>query len=649
MKTEWLQHNFVGNAVMQAAFIAHNIFYHPAFSTIPNDPRDLSGLAISQGNLVSAFESGRPAVLISRSNSVSFATTAPGTYTNTWTAVAGSDLVLINGQPQLASCSTSFCGPNPRTAVGLSQDSHYLYLVVIDGRQPGWSDGATLNETGQWLLRLGAWNGLNLDGGGSSAMARSTNGTAVLLNRPSGGVQRVNGNHLGVFALPYGISPAIVGQPQSQTVVAGQTVTFSATATGTAPQTFCWRWGGTDLPGATNSSYTITNAQIAGSGAYSVVVSNAYGFAISSNALLTVLPLAALGDNTFAQLSVPVGASNLVAVAAGAWHSLALGADGVPVAWGENSDGQCDVPNDLTNALAIAAGGYHSLAIRGEGNVMAWGANDYQQCAVPTDLDAAISVAAGTWHSLALQRNGAVIGWGDNAFGQVTAPVKLRAAVAIAAGGNHSLALQADGTVLAWGENTDASGIASGQSIVPAGLSNVVAIAAGDYHSLALKADGTVAAWGDNTEGQCDLPAGLTNVAAIAGGGAHSLALRADGTVLAWGSHWAGQCNLPPGLAGVMGIAAGAEHSLLLAEAALPVPRLHAPAYRAGSFGVLIQTLNRRFYSLESVASLAETNWSAAASVPGSGALRALTDTNATPARRFYRVRQSVNAGGSSP
>jgi len=71
--------------------------------------------------------------------------------------------------------------------------------MVIDGRRPGWSDGATLYETWQWLLRLGAWTGLNLDGGGSTALAIMESGAAVLLNKPSGSVQRVNGNHLGVF------------------------------------------------------------------------------------------------------------------------------------------------------------------------------------------------------------------------------------------------------------------------------------------------------------------------------------------------------------------------------------------------------------------------------------------------------------------
>jgi hypothetical protein len=176
-------------------------FFSPV-NTIPNDPRDLSGLALSEGNLVSAHTAGREVLMITRGNVATIATAPPASYTNIWTAVAGSDLILVNGIVQLTNCTTSFCGPNPRTAVGISQDSRHLYLMIIDGRQTGWSDGATLAETGAWLLRLGAWNGLNLDGGGSSAMAQLTDGVAVLRNRPSGGTQRVNGNHLGAFALP---------------------------------------------------------------------------------------------------------------------------------------------------------------------------------------------------------------------------------------------------------------------------------------------------------------------------------------------------------------------------------------------------------------------------------------------------------------
>jgi exopolysaccharide biosynthesis protein len=614
-------------------------FFSPV-NTTPNDPRDILGLAISQGNIVSSFESDRPAMLVTRSNQVIFTTSAPGSYSNIWTAVSGSDLVLINGQPQLGGCTTPFCGPNPRTALGLSQDNHYLYLVVIDGRQPGWSDGATLEETGQWLHRLGYWNGLNLDGGGSSAMSRLQGGSAVLLNRPSGGVQRVNGNHIGVFAVPPGGAPVILAQPQSQTVLAGQSVTFSVSVSGTAPLSYTWRFNSNNLPGASAATYTLTNAQSPLAGTYSVLVTNSFGSTLSSNAALVVTPLLGLGDNTFAQVSSPANPSNLVAVAAGGWHSLALCADGVPIAWGDNSSGQCDLPPALTNAVAIAAGEYHSLAIRADGTVMTWGANDFLQCAVPVGVSRVIAVAAGTWHSLALRTDGSVVAWGDNAFGQTAIPACLSEVAAVAAGGNHSLALKAKGSVVAWGENTSAEGYFTGQSTVPVGLSNVVAIAAGEYHSLALKSDGTVVAWGDNSQGQCDVPANLTNVVAIVSGGAHNLALRSDGTVVAWGANWSGQCALPPGISGVVGVAAGAEHSLLLAAGAMPSAQLLNPEGRQGQFSTVIQTMNRRTYVLEFKASAVGTNWTALSPVLGNGSLRLLVDPNAVTPQRFYRVRQ---------
>src|SRR5439155_5130757 len=61
-------------------------FFSPV-STIDNEPRDLSGLAISRGDIVSPFESGRPSLLITRSNIVSIITSALSNYSNYWTAV----------------------------------------------------------------------------------------------------------------------------------------------------------------------------------------------------------------------------------------------------------------------------------------------------------------------------------------------------------------------------------------------------------------------------------------------------------------------------------------------------------------------------------------------------------------------------------
>jgi hypothetical protein len=60
----------------------------------------------------------------------------------------------------------------------------------------------------------------------------------------------------------------------------------------------------------------------------------------------------------------PAGLDNVVAIAAGDFHCLALRSDGTLVAWGFDSDGQATIPSGLGGVTAIAAGGYHSLALR---------------------------------------------------------------------------------------------------------------------------------------------------------------------------------------------------------------------------------------------------------------------------------------------
>src|SRR6185369_5306274 len=82
--------------------------------------------------------------------------------------------------------------------------------------------------------------------------------------------------------------PTITTQPQNQTVPAGGTALFSATATGTAPLVYGWRLAGTNLPSATNATLTIPNAQSANAGSYTVVVTNIAGSVTSLVATLSV-------------------------------------------------------------------------------------------------------------------------------------------------------------------------------------------------------------------------------------------------------------------------------------------------------------------------------------------------------------------------
>jgi hypothetical protein len=79
---------------------------------------------------------------------------------------------------------------HPRSAVGLSADGKTLCLLVIDGRRPG-SVGATEQELAIILRQLGAHDGLNLDGGGSTTLAlRYGDGTIRPANTPVSGKER---------------------------------------------------------------------------------------------------------------------------------------------------------------------------------------------------------------------------------------------------------------------------------------------------------------------------------------------------------------------------------------------------------------------------------------------------------------------------
>jgi hypothetical protein len=284
----------------------------------------------------------------------------------------------------------------------------------------------------------------------------------------------------------------------------------------------------------------------------------------------------AWGLNTYAQCTVPASLSNVIAVAGGYYHTLALGSNGMPVAWGQNAYGQCTVPVSATNIVSVAAGAYHSLALQKSGSVVAWGQNTSGQCTVPASASNAVALAAGSTHSLALCPGGTVVAWGNNVYGQCTVPASATNVVAIAAGDYHNLALRANGTVVAWGQNTYS------QCYLPVFVTNVVAVAAGPMHNLAVLANGTVVAWGannryldfrfrywvgaDNPYGQCTVPSAATGVVAVAVGNYHSLALRRDGKVIAWGLNDVGQCSGAANVQYAVSLASGRDHSIALSR-----------------------------------------------------------------------------------
>jgi glucose/arabinose dehydrogenase len=88
-----------------------------------------------------------------------------------------------------------------------------------------------------------------------------------------------------------GTAPNITTHPANQTVAQGSPATFSVVASGSTPLSYQWQRNQSNIPNATSSSYTISPASMADNGAkFRCVVTNAFGFATSNEATLTVQP-----------------------------------------------------------------------------------------------------------------------------------------------------------------------------------------------------------------------------------------------------------------------------------------------------------------------------------------------------------------------
>jgi len=362
-----------------------------------------------------------------------------------------------------------------------------------------------------------------------------------------------------------------VGQQSNITVQAYSTVTMRVIARGSEPIWYQWRFNGVDIPGATNATLVLTNVTVDKTGYYSVLVSNPFGQTNSAKAYLSVVQVYVL---PYMPSDLPAALSNVIAIAAGEYHVLALKADGTVATWPMSYYSLpllTNVPARVTNVVAIAAGGNVSMALRADGSVIAWGVGPTN---APIGVSNVIAIATSGSHCLAVRSNGTVIGWGDNSYGKATPPAGLSNVISVAAGYNHSVALKADGTVVLWGSYTN----------VPPGLSNVIAISAGGSLTMALTADGKVVGWGYNP---AYIPKDLSNVVAISAGTYGNLWLKADGTVAGKVSSSSLQ---PPQLSNVVAIACAPDgrYGVVAVGSGAPAITIH-PASKFVSKGDTVQ------------------------------------------------------------
>jgi alpha-tubulin suppressor-like RCC1 family protein len=245
------------------------------------------------------------------------------------------------------------------------------------------------------------------------------------------------------------------------------------------------------------------------------------------------------------------------------------------LAWGDNSGGQCDVPASLSEVVAVAVGSRHSLALRADGSVVSWGVIN----TVPDSATNIVQIAAGPTHNIALRSDGTVVAWEQAVVRP--APAAVTNVIAVAAGAATNLALRADGTVVGWYTGPGSSVICSnvlglaavgkallvlednGSSVLRTNNRNtrlfrstadLVAVSAGDWQMLGLTARGTLVAVGGS------LPLGVSNLVSIAAGTNYSLGLSADGVLMGWGP--SPLTAFPTEMTNVIAMAAGPRHCL---------------------------------------------------------------------------------------
>jgi alpha-tubulin suppressor-like RCC1 family protein len=321
-------------------------------------------------------------------------------------------------------------------------------------------------------------------------------------------------------------------------------------------------------------------------------------------------------------------------IAAGSGHSLAIKEDGSLWAWGNNvcgqlGDGTVTVVNEampwiiiednnksipmkiMDDVVSVAAGGAHTLAIKSDGSLWAFGWNRYGQLGDGTAInrskpvkimDGVAAISVGAFHSLILKEDGSLCAFGNNTYGQLgdgtvttyendfyhyylnagfdvkvkenndkNRPVKIMDdVVAISAGSIHNLAIKSDGSLWSWGDNKHGqlgdgtvsvynindpvTWLDNNKSAPVRIMEDVALISAGDSHNLAVKTDGSLWAWGDNRFGKLGDGTGrhfnyfcnddkfspqkiMDDVVYASAGGEQSLAVRTDGNLWAWGDY----------------------------------------------------------------------------------------------------------------
>lgn len=177
--------------------------------------------------------------------------------------------------------------------VAIASGWYHNLALRADGTLVQWGNtpGFSLSHPGNVVsMACGGNNSLVLlDDGVLLAYGDNTYGQSTVPSWAGTNLSAVAGGSYASFALRAEGPPALTSALVNRSITAGKTAYFRATATGAWPLSYQWQFNSTNLPGATNLTLAISNAQLAQAGPYAVVVSNSLGVATSPPSILTVV------------------------------------------------------------------------------------------------------------------------------------------------------------------------------------------------------------------------------------------------------------------------------------------------------------------------------------------------------------------------
>ena len=485
-------------------------------------------------------------------------------------------------------------------------------LSVIKGQDANFNVIASGDAPLSYQWRM---NGSPVNGGNSSnytlsaATETSAGAYDVVVNNPYGSVTSV------VAQLTVLVAPAITTQPTSQTVTAGATVNFMVSASGSSPLSYQWWFNGTNALSGNSNVLSLTNVQPSQAGAYAVVIANAAGSITSVVATLTIgMPP-----------SISQQPSNL-AVIQGQNAGFAIIASGdapLNYQWrfnGTPTAGATDSAYVVIGATLANAGAY----------------------------DVVVNNTYGTTTSAAAQLT-------------VFIPLAITAQLTnqtVIAGSTVNFEFGVSGSSPLgfqwWFNGTNL--LVPNTNVLT--LTNIQASLAGDYMVVATNAVGAVTSIVAQLTVLSPLSITMqpTNQTALVGGST-SFSVSATGTAplsYQWafnGTNIAGATattlsltNIQAGQAGTYAVLvtnlAGSVSSDLAYLKVLVPTSIADPVITGTNVSVQVSTQAGLIYLLEYKNNLQDPDWNAASSwTAGTGGTVTLSDTNAPPGSRFYRVR----------